>query len=497
MRSPLILSRPLAAAGRTAAPAAPAAPARPPARRLLPRLAAVLLGTLVAAPLAAQARPAADSAGRPPGADAPVAVAQGPTAPAAGSGPLEVDRVAAVVGSTVILHSEVTEELLGRRARGLAVPDDSAGRARLERDVLGEMVDAELLVQKAREEKVEVSDEDAARTVDQQIKEIRGRFSSDAEYRTELRKAGLGTPEEYRRRQLDAFKRSELQREVIQKLRRDGKLAASPVSDQELSEAYEQSKATIPKREAQIGFKQVVVAPKPTAAARARARAKAESLLVEISRGGDFEQIAKRESMDPGSKELGGDLGWNRRGKMVKEFDEMMFALPVGRVSPIVETAFGYHIIRVDRAQPAEVKARHILIRPTLDSTDVARARVVADSVRAALGRGANLDSLIEVHHDPVENASLPEFPRDQLPPAYAAAIGTGGAGTIVGPFAIDDPATKLQKFVVLRVTTATPAGEYPEAEVRGRLREQISEAKTIRKLIDSLKKQTYVAMRL
>ena len=74
-----------------------------------------------------------------------------------------------------------------------------------------------------------------------------------------------------------------------------------------------------------------------------------------------------------GTKELGGDLGWNRRGRMVPEFDRMMFALNPGIISPVIETAFGFHIIRVDRVQPAEVKARHILIRPTVDTSDESR----------------------------------------------------------------------------------------------------------------------------
>jgi peptidyl-prolyl cis-trans isomerase SurA len=80
--------------------------------------------------------------------------------------------------------------------------------------------------------------------------------------------------------------------------------------------------------------------------------------------------------MDPGTKQLGGDLGWNRRGGgLVPEFEQMMFALRPGDVSPVIKTAFGYHIIKVDRVQSAEVKARHILISPVIDSADVARAK--------------------------------------------------------------------------------------------------------------------------
>ena len=160
------------------------------------------------------------------------------------------------------------------------------------------MIDAELLVQKATDEKVEVADDDESEAR-RQMKQIRAQFASEGEYRAELRRAGFGTPEDYRRRQLEILRRNELQREVVQKLKRDQKLAPSPVTDQELTEAYEQSKATLPKREAKIGFKQIVVAAKPTPEAKRAARAKAESLLVEINEGADFAQIAKRESRTP------------------------------------------------------------------------------------------------------------------------------------------------------------------------------------------------------
>jgi peptidyl-prolyl cis-trans isomerase SurA len=411
--------------------------------------------------------------------------------------PLEVDRVVGVVADQPILYSEVLDELFQRRAQGMQIPTDSAGRAKVERDLLNEMIDAELLVQKAKAEKVEVNEEELEKSVDAQIKQIRERFGSEAEFRSELRKAGFGTLDDYKKKQIEVLRRRQLQQELIQKLRRDSKMTAAPITEAEVTEAYEASKATLPKREARISFKQIVVAPKPTPAARQASIAKAESLEVEIGKGGDFALIAKRESMDPGSKELGGDLGWFRRGVMLKQFDDMAFRLPIGRVSPIVETAYGFHIIRVDRAQPAEVKARHILIRPHVDSLDVVRAKLEADSVRAALEKGADFDSLAARHHDSIENASLPDFVRDSLPAAYSTAIGDKGTGTLIGPFQIPDPSTNLQKYVVLRVTSATPAGDFPEGEVRRRLRDTLGEEKTIRRLIDSLRKQTYVAVRL
>ncbi len=458
------------------------------------RLCAALAAAFVApfGRASAQAAPVT----RPAPVAAAPAVRVNPT-PAASIAPADVDRVVAVVGTTPILYSELLDEVNVRRAtNGLQIPTDSASREKLFRDVVNDMVGAELLVQRARAEKIEVDDDQINKQVDDQIKQVRAQFPSETEYRTALRANGLGTPDEYRKRSFEALKRSRMQQELLQKLRRDDKLAGSPVSDQELDEAYQQNVGHLPKREAMVSLRQIIVAPKPTPKARAVALAKAESLEVEIAKGGDFAQIAKRESQDPGSAAQGGDLGWNRRGAMLKEFDEMMFALPVGRVSPIVPTAYGYHIIKVDRAQPSEVKARHILIVPKLDTADQTRARLEADSVRAALARGADFDSLATRHHDPLENLNLPDFNRAELPAAYAAAIGDKGAGALVGPFPIDDPRTGLKKYVVLRVTSAVAAGDYPVSEVKARLRESVSDAKTYRKLVDTLRKATYVSVR-
>ena len=461
------------------------------------RLWAALAAALVApsARAFAQAAPVAPTA-RPTSVAAPVVHATDASSVPVVAPP-DVDRVVAVVGTTPILYSELLDEVNMRRAGGLQIPTDSVAREKLFRDIVNDMVGAELLVQRAKEEKVDIDEDQINKQVDDQIKQIRTTYPSETEYRTALRANGLGTPDEYRKRLYETLKRNRMQQDLLQKLRRDEKLVGSPVSDQELDDAYQANLGHLPKREAMVSIKQIVVAPRPTAAARATARAKAESLEVEIAKGGDFAQIAKRESQDPGSAPQGGDLGWNRRGAMLKEFDEMMFALPVGRVSPIVQTAYGYHIIKVDRAQPSEVKARHILIIPKLDTADQTRARLQADSVRAALARGADFDSLATRYHDPLENLNLPDFNRAELPAAYAAAIGDKGAGALVGPFPIDDPRTGLKKYVVLRIVNAVTAGDYPAAEIKARLRETVSDAKTYKKLVDTLRKATYVSVRI
>ena len=409
---------------------------------------------------------------------------------------LPIDRVIAIVGDQPLLWSDVLTAINQRRAQGLQLPTDSVGQAKLASTVLGELVDEEILVQKAKEMKLEVTDADITSGADRQIKQVRSQFGSDEEYRAELKKAGLGTPDEYRKSLIEQYRRQNLQQKAFAELKKKAKPVN--VTEAEVSAAFEQSKSELQKRPATITFRQIVVAPHASPAADAKAKAHIDSLLVEIRKGGDFEQIAKRESMDPGTKQLGGDLGWNRRGGgLVPEFEQMMFALRPGDVSPVIKTAFGYHIIKVDRVQSAEVKARHILIAPVIDSADVAAAKVEADTVAAQWRRGVPYDSLVAHHHDATEEKGvLQPFPRDSLPPSYTAAVTGAKAGDITAPFQLANPRGP-PKYAVLQIVTATDAGAYKESEIRDQIRAQLADERSIRQLLDDLRKQTYVSLRM
>ena len=409
---------------------------------------------------------------------------------------LPIDRVVAIVGEQPLLWTDVVTAINQRRAQGLQVPPDSAGQAALAKTVLNELVDEEILVQKAKEMKLEVTEADITSAADRQIKSIRAQFKTDEEYRTELRNAGLGSPEEYRKGLIDQYRRQNLQQKAFGELKKRAKPAN--VTEEEVTAAFERSRTDLQKRPATVTFRQIIVTPKASPAAKAKAKARADSLLLEIRKGGDFELIAKRESMDPGTKQLGGDLGWNRRGSgLVPEFEGMMFALRPGDVSPVIETAFGYHIIKVDRVQAAEVKARHILIAPVIDSADVAAARVEADSVAAQWRRGMSYDTLAAKHHDATEEKGvLQPFNRDSLPASYQAALVGAKPGEITNPFQLANP-RGAPKFAVIQVVTATEAGEYDQAEIRDQIRAQLADERSIRGLLDELRKQTYVSLRM
>ncbi|MDZ7630759.1 MAG: peptidylprolyl isomerase [Gemmatimonadaceae bacterium] len=390
--------------------------------------------------------------------------------------------------------SEVLEEYNTKRAQGMPIPEDTVEHRKLVERIIDELIDAEVLVQKAAVEKVEVTDGDVLPDVEMQLKKIRDQFRSDQEFRQALAGAGFGTPEEYRKTLIEAAKRQQVQRKLIEKMKSDGKLVRAVVSEADVIEMYERNRNTLPKRPAQVTFRQIVISPSPTAANKARARAKVDSLLVEIQRGGNFELIAKRESMDPSNKETGGDLGWNRRGAMVPEFDRMMFALPPGVISPVVETSFGFHIIRVDKVQPKEVKARHILIIPTLDSADERRANVLADSVAAAWRAGARYDTLSAKFHDPDEIRAFNDpFPRSELPAPYLKALETMKVDDIGNAFAIENARRGTKKFVVLQLLSQQEEGLYSVGEVRERIRAQLVEERSMRRFIDGLRAASFV----
>jgi parvulin-like peptidyl-prolyl isomerase len=431
--------------------------------------------------------------------------AQQPTAPTA---PVPLDAIVAVVGDQPITRFDLREAVLAKIQRGeVKEPTDSASDAALQRDVLDDLIQDELLIQKAKDLKIEVLDNEITPDVDRQVKDTRARFPNETEFRTALTNASLGTPEEYRRFLMDQFRRQLTRQKVLRKLNQDGKIVPINVTDAEISAEFEKAKAFIPKKPATVTFKQIVIAPQASAAAREAARLKAEAVLAEIKGGADFEKIAKRESMDLQTRETGGDIGWARRGENLPDFERWLFGssflapLSPGQISPVVELPFGYYIIRVDRVQPGEVKAHQIVIAPKIDSLDVARAQKLADSVAKLWTSGVPFDTLAKKFHDYAgkeETSILTPWVRDSLPTSYQKAFLLRKPQDIV-TFQIPGSAQRpdVPKFVVAQLLTAEDAGERTLDEMRTAVRSELAQRGGIRRYIDTLKKQTYVVVHL
>jgi len=406
-----------------------------------------------------------------------------------------VDRVMAIVGNRPVLASQVEEEIFSREAQGAKLPTSPEGIEAVRQQIVGSIIDEELLVQQAqRDTAIKVTDEEVASGVEEHVKKVRANFTSEVDYRAELQKAGFQTPEEYRRWLSDQQRRAAFQNRLIEKLREGGKLKAVSPTEKEMRQFFDEQRASLGSQPATLSFRQIVISPKPSPEAKARTKAQADSIVLELRRGADFATAARRFSQDPGSKEQGGSLNWFRRGVMVPEFERVAFGLKPGVVSDPVESPFGYHIIQVERAQPAEVQARHILLVPEIDSAHVDTARTTAEAVRKALAAGARFDSLQRLYHDPSAEREADNVPITKLPENYAKVIGTADSGTVVPVFTL--PAGAREQFVVLQVTGRRPAGEIKYEDVRDRIRDQLGQQLAIRRYLDRLRKATYVEIR-
>jgi peptidyl-prolyl cis-trans isomerase SurA len=306
---------------------------------------------------------------------------------------------------------------------------------------------------------------------------------------------------------MDQLRRRYPHEKVLQKLRQDGKIIPVTVTDAEVAAEFEREKPFLGPKPASVTFKQIVIAPQATAAAKEVARVKAESLLAQIKAGADFDRIAKRESMDLATKDVGGDLGWMRRGVNLPEFDRWLFGGPFvsplqpGQLSPVFETPYGFHIVRVDRVQPGEVKARQILIVPKIDSADILRTQKLADSVADMLRKGVSFDTLAKKYHDYAgkeETGILSPYPRDSLPVSYQKALLLRKPGDVV-TFQIPGSSQRpdIPKFVVAQLLTVDEGGERTLGEVKQIVRQDLALRGGVRRYVDALKKQTYIAVRL
>ena len=407
-----------------------------------------------------------------------------------------VDRVVAVVGNRPVLASQVDEELFSRQSQGVKLPDNPEGIRAIRQQIVSSIIDEELLVQQAmRDTSIKVTDEEIATGVEEQVKKVRTNFNSEMEYAAELKKAGFQTPEEYRRWLTDQQRRAAYQNRLIEKLRNDGKLKSVAPTEKEMKEYFEEQKASLGTRPATLSFRQIVVTPMPSAEAKAKTKAEADSIVLELRRGADFAVAARRFSQDPGSKEQGGSLNWFRRGVMVPEFEKVAFSLRPGMISDPVESPFGYHIIQVERVQPAEVQARHILLVPHIDSANVDSARARAESTRAALLAGASFDSLQRLYHDRSAEKEAANVPVTKLPENYAKVVADSGRGSILPVFTMPGSGNRDQ-FVVLQVIDRRPEGEIRYEDVHDRIREQLGQQLAIRRYLDRLRRSTYVEIR-
>ncbi len=409
-----------------------------------------------------------------------------------------VDRIVAVVGATPITSSRLQEEINVVRQQGGTVPTDSADLEKFKREIIDRIIEQELLVQQAlKDTTVSVSEQELQSAVEGGLREIRNQFPSELDYARELRKAGFDSPEDYRLWYTEQKRRELLQQALFRSLRARGELSPVQPTEAELR-AYYDRLTRKPTRPATVSFRQIVVLAEADSATWRAAGLRADSVwgLVRDKKE-DFCSVARQYSDDPSTAQRCGELGFFRRGQMVREFEIVAFRMRPGQVSPPVRSPFGYHIIEVQRVETAEVQARHILVAPRLTQEDRAQARRMAERVREALTNGSSFDSLQRIFHDRREQMVVEDVPRQNLPPAYAGVLDGATPNAVIGPIELDQGPPAPPKYAVILFLEAKEEGELSFEDLRDQLRDRLAQENAFDRYVEELKQRTYVTVRL
>ena len=407
-----------------------------------------------------------------------------------------VDRLIAIVGDSVIVQTQVQEEMQRMALGGTVVPPVSdPGYEAFFRSLLDQFVDRLLVLQAAAKDSLIQPD---AETIDERVNEritqLSTQFGSQALLQEALRAEAL-TLAEYR-----DILRSEARTEQIQQLYFQlhvRNTSPAEVTEEELLARFQLARAELQQRPKLLTFRQVVVAPEASEDAMEGARVEAQALLDRINAGEDFAELAREHSDDPGTGQLGGDLGWFRRGRMVREFEDAAFALFDGQVSDLVRTDFGYHIIKVERFRAGERQARHILIVPEKSEGDLDRARAVGLDVMQRAEAGESMASLHTAYSDPAapDSLTLPFEQLSELPPAYGA-LRTASSGDFIGPMEYEVGPGET-RIAVVHLIEVREAGAYTLEDLRGQLASQLQQEKQVERMLAGLRANTHIEIRM
>ena len=203
--------------------------------------------------------------------------------------------------------------------------------------VLDQMINTELLAQNAEKEGIKVTDKE----IQGSYNDLKTYVNSDEAIKSAAEDLGIS----------DDFLKQQAKLSLLIQKSQEKFYKEEKVSDSEMKKYYDEHIDEYKKDEVEashILIKTTDDNNKPLSEAeQKKAKAKAEKVLKEVKAGGDFAELAKKYSQDPGSASQGGSLGAFGKGMMVKEFEDAAFGMEPGEVSDLVKTDFGYHIIKV------------------------------------------------------------------------------------------------------------------------------------------------------
>ena len=274
-------------------------------------------------------------------------------------GQLEGDRVIAVIGNDIITESDFQYQVqLYARQNQL-----NEINPYIAQQIFQSMLTNKIILAKAEQDSVFVTEDEVLRELDQRLKGMIAQVGSEERL---VEVYGMSVPK------IKLLLKEELQKSIkIDRMKRKKFQGGIKASDKEVKEFFNVYKDSLPDQSDEYELAHIILSRKVSEAEKTAAKNLALELLDSVKQGMDFSELARKYSGDSMSAIQGGDLGYAKKGTFVKEFEEAVYSLKPGEVSDIVETEFGYHIIKLNEKQGDKVKTQHILIKfPKLESSD-------------------------------------------------------------------------------------------------------------------------------
>ena len=278
-----------------------------------------------------------------------------------------IDGVAAVVENKIVLKSDLNQMVNMMAIQQGFNPNENLNKyLKLKEVVLESMVDQKILLEKAEEDTtISFSEKEVDQALDQQVNNIL------------MQAGGKEKAEEMLGQSIRSFKSEfwyDMRDKIISEKYQQKLLSKIKISKKEVMSFFKTYKDSLPLFPTEIKLRHLLIKPTPSDSAKKETIKSLKNIKNRIENGENFKDLASEYSMDTGSKNKGGNLGWVKRGSLLKEFEERVFTIDIETISDPIETDVGFHILEVFERKGDRARVRHILISPQIQKNDEERA---------------------------------------------------------------------------------------------------------------------------
>lgn len=280
-----------------------------------------------------------------------------------------VDKIIAVIGEEIVLKSDIENAYLQQQGQGL-ISSSSDYKAEL----LEQQLVQKLLVAQAKIDSVVVSEDEVEAEVANRVEYLINNIGSRERLETYFSKPLDEIKDEMRSPIREKLITDRMQQKIVEKIR---------ITPSEVRNYFKKiPKDSLPDMPDKYELQQIVLKPNISEAEKERIREKLRGFREQILNGEKtFNTLAVLYSED-GSASRGGELGYQSKTDWVPEFAEAAFSLKPGKVSKIVETEYGFHIIQLIDRQGEKINVRHILLQPKISDEEKEEAVLRLDTIR-------------------------------------------------------------------------------------------------------------------